>query len=66
MKNVKIYIRNFDNTWNLEKEFDEVVTSIIATEGNYVVVLEREDYFGKVVFLYDMSKYKIEILPNES
>ena len=61
--NVKIYIRNFDGTWDFEKEFDEKVISITVANGNYVLVLEQEDYFGKLVFLYDMSKYKIEALP---
>ena len=61
--NVKIYIRNFDGTQDLEKEFDEKVISITVANGNYVLVLEQEDYFGKLVFLYDMSKYKIEALP---
>ena len=61
--NVKIYIRNFDGTWDLEKEFDEKVISITVANGNYVLVLEQEDYFGKLVCLYDMSKYKIEALP---
>ncbi|XBX09883.1 hypothetical protein QMP26_18640 [Enterocloster clostridioformis] len=47
----------------MEKEFDEKVISITVANGYYVLVLEQEDYFGKLVFLYDMSKYKIEALP---
>ncbi len=66
MKNVKVYKMNFDKTWSLEKEFDEKVSCIAATDGNYVVVLSEEDYFGKLVYLYDMNQYKIEILPHEN
>ena len=52
--------------WSLEKEFDEKVSCIASTDGNYVVVLSEEDYFGKLVYLYNMNQYKIEILPHEN
>lgn len=66
MKNVKVYKLNFDKTWSLAKEFDEKVTCVAIADGNYAVVLAEEDYFGKLVYLYDMNQYKIEILPQEN
>ena len=66
MKNVKVYKLNFNKTWSLEKEFDEKVSCIASTDGNYVVVLSEEDYFGKIVYLYNMNQYKIVILPHEN
>lgn len=66
MKNVKVYKLNFDKTWSLAKEFDEKITCVAIADGNYAVVLAEEDYFGKLVYLYDMNQYKIEILPQEN
>lgn len=66
MKNVKVYKLNFDKTWSLTKEFYEKVTCVAIADGYYAVVLAEEDYFGKLVYLYDMNQYKVEILPQET
>jgi hypothetical protein len=61
---VKVFQQNFIHEWDIIKEFEEKVISITAIDGNYIVVLEKEDYFGKLVYMYDMNEYKIEIMPS--
>lgn len=61
MKNVKIYRREYNGIWSLEKEFDKKVSCITVTGDNYAVVLSDEDYFGKFIYLYDMNKYRITL-----
>ena len=35
------------------------VISITESDGNYVVILDKENYFGKSVFLYDKKRFFI-------
>lgn len=51
--------------WFLEKEFEEEIASVTLSNDSYVVTLEKEDYFGKLVYLYDARCYKITLEPVE-
>lgn len=33
------------------------VISITESDGSYVVILDKENYFGKSVFLYDKKRF---------
>ena len=51
--------------WFKEKEFEEEIASVTLSNGRYVVTLEKEDCFGKLVYLYDARCYKIILEPVE-
>lgn len=59
--NIKVYAKDTDGFY-LDKTYDEdPVLSVTTSNGNYVIILENEDYFGKLVYLYDVKRFKIEI-----
>ena len=59
------WMQDGDGNWFPEKEFEEEVSSITLSNGSYVVTLEKEDYFGRLVYLYDAGDYKITLEPVE-
>ena len=60
-----VWIEDGDGNWFPEKEFEEEVASITISNGSYVVTLTKEDYFGRLVYLYDAECYKITLEPVE-
>lgn len=59
----KVYELDSRGKWNKYKEFEENIVSITISDGNYIVTLEKEDYFGKLVFLYATARHKIVLIP---
>ena len=53
-------IVRYITTNNEYKIFNDVV-SVTDTKNNFLVTLREEDYFGKLVHLFNRSEYFIEI-----
>ncbi len=62
---VTVWLTDGFGGWFIEKEFEEEIASVTLSNGSYVVTLEKEDYFGKLVYLYDARCYKITLEPVE-
>ena len=61
---IKVYERyedGFDEYMDdYSNDADHVnIISITESNGNYVVILDKENYFGKSVFLYDKKRFFI-------
>lgn len=61
---IKIYEKYPDGLYEYhdDSEIDKSeVVSVVETEGNYVVILKEENYFGKNVYVYDTSRFLVLI-----
>lgn len=56
---VKVY-EIYEDGRDLYKELEDVL-SITISSGNYVVVLSKEDYFQKLVHLFNIARFKLEV-----
>ena len=60
---IKVYEKYEDGFYNeyvddCSTDSDSVnVISITESDGNYIVVLDKKNYFGKSVFLYDKKRF---------
>lgn len=55
--NCEIYKEENNGAWNKITEHENVNT-ITSGNGNIVIVLDKEDYLGKIVYLYDNKNHR--------
>lgn len=61
---IKVYDRYNDrydeyiDDYSKDKENVDVI-SITESDGNYIIILDKENYFGKLVFAYDKERFFI-------
>ena len=58
---IKVYQKYPDGFYKEHDFTDDEVLSVTLSDGNYVILLCEEDYFGKLVYLFNADSHRIEI-----